>query len=309
MPAKSKVTASKAGSHEKVAQGHLTLLLPMKSPSDGEAARDKFKSLMPAMYRAADAMGTIHYFRLIELDVKRFVFIAEFDGDLEGFLSDFGKNFGPSLDTLLAHVTQAPPTPVASHLNAFVKWAEARYLKPFTSYEACPGVSVKKIKSLASHAGITYAEGVGPQRPLLVIMPMKSSLSIKVVKVALATLHKHLVKGADAVGTVHFAHLPELSASEVGFFTAYDGPFDKYLQDFASQLGPAFDLLFKFITDSPSTPTAKHADEFTKWVYEHDWCPIGFYNAYPGLSVQDIKALLADEHAEKQSERALRSAR
>jgi hypothetical protein len=128
---------------------------------------------------------------------------------------------------------------------------------------------------------------------------MKSGLSIKVVRVALATLHKLLVKGADSVGTVHFAHLAEFSSTEVAFFTAYDGLFDKYLQDFASQLGPAFDLLFKFITDSPATPTAKHAQEFTKWVYEHDWCPIGFYNAYPGLTVQDVKSLLADASASK----------
>lgn len=303
MPAKSK-SSSKPDASETVAQGHLTLMLPMKSPADGEAARVTLKSVMPAWYQAADAMGTIHYFRVIELDVRRFFFIAEFDGELDSFLADLAKNFGSSLDPVLAHLREAPPTPVASHVNTFVKWAKAQYVKPFTAYEAYPGVSVQKIKSLAANAGITYAEGVGPQRALLVMMPMKSSLSIKVVKAAMSALHKLLVKGADDVGTVHFARILQLSGSECGFFTAYDGPFDKYLQDFASRLGPAFDLLFKFMTDSPTTPTAKHADEFTKWIYEHDWCPIGFYNAYPGLSVQDIKALVADEHAGK----ALRAA-
>lgn len=299
MPVKSKAAASKHSSSEKVAQGHLTLMLPMKSPTDGEAARSKLKAVMPDMYRAAEATATVHYFRVIELDVKRFVFIAEYDGDLDAFLADMGKHFGPSFDALLAHVSQAPPTPVANNVSAFVKWAKSLCLKPFTGYEASPGVSVKKIKTLATNAGIDFAEGVGSQRPLLVIMPMKSSLSIKVVRVALGTLEKYLYKGADSVGTVHFAHLVEFSSSEAGFLTAYDGPFDKYAQDFASQLGPAFDLLFKFITDSPATPTAKHADEFTKWVYEHDWCPIGFYNAYPGLTVQDVKALLADAPAGK----------
>ena len=270
MSAKSKVTTLKPRLSEKTAQGHLTLLLRMKSPTDGEAVRDRLKSVMPAMYQAADAMGTIHYFRAIELDVKRFIIIAEFDGDLDGFLADLGKNFGPSLDTVLDHVSEPPPTPVANHVSAFVKWAKAHSIEPFTSYEAYPGISVRKIKSLASDAGITYAEGVGPQLPLLVIMPMKSKSSIKVVRAAFSALRKRLVKGADGVGTVHFAHLPELSASEVGFFTAYDGPFDKYLQDFATQMGPAFDLLFRFIIDPAPRPTAKHADDFAKWVYEHN---------------------------------------
>jgi hypothetical protein len=294
MPTVPKTATLKVSSTEKVAQGHLTLILPMKSPADGEAVRSKLKSVMPDMYRAADAIGTIHYFRLIELDVKRFVFIAEYDGDLDTVLADIGKRFGPSFDAFLEHVNNAPATPVSNNVNAFVKWAKTQYLEPFTVYEAYPGTSVKKIKSLASNAGVTFAEGAGPQRPLLVIMPMKSRLSIAVVKVALGRLKNYLYKGADGVGTVHFARLVEFSASEVGFFTAYDGPFDKYAQDFASQLGPAFDLMFKFITDSPATPTSQHGDAFAKWVHEHDWCPIGFYNAYPGLSVQDVKGLLAD---------------
>ena len=48
------------------------------------------------------------------------------------------------------------------------------------------------------------------------------------------------------MGTVHFAHLVELPGNHIGFFTIYDGPFDKYAQDFADKLGPAFDLIFKF---------------------------------------------------------------
>ena len=96
------------------------------------------------------------------------------------------------------------------------------------------------------------------------------------------------------MGTVHFAYLVDLSDDRVGFFTIYDGPFDKYAQDFADQLGPAFDLIFKFTATSPPTPTSKNAAPFTKWVKDHDLAPLAFYSAYPGLLVQDVKALLAD---------------
>ena len=95
------------------------------------------------------------------------------------------------------------------------------------------------------------------------------------------------------MGTVHFAHLVDLPGNHIGFFTIYDGPFDKYAQDFADQLGPAFDLIFKFTIDPPPTPTSKNASAFTQWVKDHDLAPLAFYSAYPGLQVQDVKALLA----------------
>ena len=299
MPVKSEPPAPKRSSAETVVQGHLTLTLPMKSPVDGEAVRSTLKSVMPDMFRAAEAMGTIHYFRFIELSVKRFVFIAEYDGDLDTVLADIGKHWGPSFDAVMAHVSQAPPTPVANNVSAFVKWAKTQSPEPFTTYEAYPGASVKTIKSLASNAGITLDQGAGSQLPLLVIMPMKSRLSSSALRLALRPLRKYLVKGADGVGTVHFAHLAQLSPSEVGFFTLYDGPFEKYVQDFASHLGPAFDFLMKFVTDPSPSPVSKRAEAFRTWAYEHDWRPIGFFNAYPGLSVQDIKALLADARASK----------
>ena len=86
-------------------------------------------------------------------------------------------------------------------------------------------------------------------------------------------------------------------ATSVGFFTIYDGPFEKYTQDFADRLGPAFDLLFRFTKNPPPTPTAKNAGPFSAWVRDHDLAPLAFYSGYPGLQVQDVKALLSGSHA------------
>ena len=138
---------------------------------------------------------------------------------------------------------------------------------------------------------------VGAQQlPLLVIMPMKSRLSIIAVGAAFRVLPHYINKGGDSVGTVHFAYLVKLPHNQLGFFTVYDGPFDKYAQDFADQLGPAFDLMFRFTKNPPPVPTSKNAASFSTWVADHDLTPLAFYSGYPGLQVQDVKALLASAH-------------
>ena len=280
---------------DRPAQGHLTLTFPMKSRADGAAVRDQFPALVAELSRAADAMGTLHYCRLIALDDGTVLLLADFDGHLEAVLADLPKHLGPVLDAVLAHVSDPPPTPVADDPTAFVAWARARYVKAFTGYVTAPGVTVQKIKSAATTAGIELDAESATQLPLLVIMPMKSRVSVMAVSGALKVLRSYLKNGGDSVGTVHFAHLVALPGNHIGFFTIYDGPFDKYTQDFADKLGPAFDLMFKFTKNPPPTPTSKNAATFSQWVKDHDLTPLAFYSGYPGLQVQDVRALLADQ--------------
>ncbi len=82
--------------------------------------------------------------------------------------------------------------------------------------------------------------------------------------------------------------------SGLGFFTIYDGSFEKYIQDFAEKISPVFDAVFPHVVGAPPTPVAKNAEAFYQWGLANNYPPIGFYSAYPGLSVQDIRALLAD---------------
>ncbi len=105
---------------------------------------------------------------------------------------------------------------------------------------------------------------------------------------------KQMDEGADKVGTLHFAHFVPLQNKRLGFFTIYDGSFDKYMQDFTEKLVPVFNVLFEFVPDAPPTPVQKNAEAFAKYVASVNRLPIGFYSAYPGLAVQDIRALLAD---------------
>jgi hypothetical protein len=293
MSANAASAASNLSPAGEVKQSHLTLTFPMKSSADCAAAKEKIPSLVPELYRGADAMGTIHYCRFIELNGTIYL-LADFDGELEPILEDLAKYLGPVLDPLLVHVSEPPLTPVSSNATVFGKWARVHCIEEMAEYVACPGATVKKIKSLAAAAGIEPEKYTGQQLPLLPMMPMKGRLSMLAVEGVFKVFYGPLKKGADGVGTVHFVHLVEFPGQLIGFFTVYDGPWDKYLQDFATNLGPAFDLLFQFTTDRPPFPTSKHASEFSQWVFDHELKPLAFYAAYPGLQVQDIKAMLVD---------------
>jgi hypothetical protein len=272
-------------------QDYLTLAFPLKSPDDAKALGEKLPSLAFQISPTLDAIGTVHYSRLAVLSDKTLLLLANFDGDFEPLFREFAQRLGPLFDTIFAHVDSPPPTPVAVNVDAFVKWATSRNIKTFASYMAYPKGTVQDIKSRAAVAGVS---GKTEQRPFLVILPISSHMGFVALKGVLAGLNPKLNSTSDEIGTLHFATFVPLEDSKIGFFTIYDGTFDNYIMDFTKFLGPIFDVLAKFIIDPYPTPTAKNVDALIKWVAEHDLPPIGMYNAHAGLSVQDIKALLAD---------------
>ena len=107
-------------------------------------------------------------------------------------------------------------------------------------------------------------------------------------------------KASDSIGTLHVAHLVPFEHNHLGFFTIFDGDFEKYIQDFADKTSFVFDALFPHVDGAPPTPVAKNAQAFYQWALDNNYPPIGFYSAYPGLSVQDIRALLADRKHSRQ---------
>ena len=48
-----------------------------------------------------------------------------------------------------------------------------------------------------------------------------------------------------------------LADTHLGFFTVFDGTFEKYIGDFTEKIGPVFDLMFKYVSDLPPTPVAR----------------------------------------------------
>jgi len=281
-----------------MSQNHFTLSFPLKSPADAKLIAEQLPPLMPELFRANDTIGTVHYSRFTVLSEKTLLFLGDFDGEFGQLMADLAKLAGSVFDAILRHVDNPPPTPVASNVDAFVEWTASQLIDAVNLYTAYPGVTAREIKALASSADV---EGSGVLNPFLVILPIKSKLAFIEVKLILRIRGSGTTKDLDKVGTPHFAQFVPLEDNQIGFFTVYDGSFDQYIADFTKNIGPVFDLIFKFTKDAPPSPCRKHLQEFIDFAAGANRTPIGFYQAYPGLSVQDIHALIADSKSESAS--------
>jgi len=274
-----------------MSQNHFTLSFPLKSPVDAKLLAEQLPPLMPELFRAADAIGTVHYSRFAVLSEKTLLFVVDFDGGFGQLMADLDKRAGSVFDAIFRHVENPPPSPVADNVDAFVEWTASQLVDAVNLYSAYPSVTAKEIKALASAADVS---GSGELNPFLVILPIKSKLAFIEVKMILRIRGSGTTKDLDKVGTPHFAQFIPLEDNQIGFFTVYDGSFDKYIADFTKNIGEVFDLIFKFTKDPPPSPCRKHLQEFIDFAAGANRTPIGFYQAYPGLSVQDIHALIAD---------------
>ena len=135
--------------------------------------------------------------------------------------------------------------------------------------------------------------------PFLVILPAKGRLALTEMQLILRTMGMtgKVDRDLTSVGTPHFAQFVPLEDNQMGFFTVYDGEFDKYIADFTKYIGEVFDIIFKFVKNPPPSPCRQYLQEFIDFANTANRAPLGFYKAYAGLSVQDIHALIADSAA------------
>jgi hypothetical protein len=281
-----------------MSQNHFTLGFPLKSPVDAKLLTEQLPPMMPGLFRAVDTIGKVHYSRFTVLSDKTLLFLGDFDGEFGPLMAHLAKLAGPVFDAVFQHVQNPPPVPVAANVDAFVKWTTAHLIHAVNLYTAYPNVTAKEIKALASAADVS---GSSELHPFLVILPIKSSLHFIAVQLILRARGRGTTKDLDKVGTPHFAQFVPLEDNQIGFFTVYDGSFDKYIADFTKNIGEVFDLIFKFTRNPPPSPCRKHLQEFIDFAAAANRSPIGFYQAYPGLSVQDIHALIADSRPQAAS--------
>src|SRR5271167_1269519 len=128
-----------------MSQSHFTLSFPLKSPADAKALAGQLPPVMPAIFQAQDAIGTIHYSRFTVLSEKTLLFLGDFDGEFSQLMAELARRAGPVFDAIFEHVVDPPPTPVADHPDAFVEWTAEHLLKPINLYTAYPGVSAQEI--------------------------------------------------------------------------------------------------------------------------------------------------------------------
>ena len=278
-----------------MSHSHLTIDFPIKGPASVKALTEELPPLMPDFAKAQDRLGTVHFSRFMVKGDEKLLFISNIDGEVDQHIERLVESAGPVLDAIFKHVDDPPATPVAGNPQRVITWLTRRVREPLDTYVAYEA-SVQDIKALARAAGFT---GNTPQSPLLTYMSFKSRLQAFALKqVGTALLHDKGAAGLTSVGTVHFSDWVAFENNHIGFFTIFDGSFEKYIQDFADKTTVVFDALFPHVVGAPPTSVAKNAQAFYQWALENNYPPIGFYSAYPGLSVQDIKALLADRKSQ-----------
>lgn len=126
--------------------------------------------------------------------------------------------------------------------------------------------------------------------PASFVVPVKSWLEVKELYATIELTTRKSIAESDTVGTLHFARWIDLhDKNQLAFFSSFDGSLRKYIEDFAKYVGPTFDMLFKHVVNAPPVPVAKNVDAFYDWIVANNLQVMGYYSAYPTLSVQDIR--------------------
>ncbi len=275
-----------------MSQNHLLVDFPIKGPAIAKALPEELPPLMPDLATAQDDLGTVHFSRFMVEGDEKLLFLSDIDGETDEHIERLVESAGPVFDAIFTYVDNPPPTPVADNPEAVAKWLKRHVREPLDTYFAYEDASVQDIKKWARAAGFT---GNTSQAPLLTYMSFKGpvqAFALKLVGGALIGDKGH--KASDSLGTLHFSDFVPFEHNHIGFFTVYDGDMEKYFQDFADKTSFVFNALFPRVVGGAPTPVEKNAQAFYQWGLDNNYPAIGFYSAYPGLSVQDIQALLAD---------------
>ncbi len=275
-----------------MSQSHLVVDFPIKGPANAKALPGDLPPLMPGLAAAQDDLGTVHFSRFMVEGDEKLLFLSDIDGETDQHIERLVESAGPVFDAIFTHVDNPPPTPVADNAESAIRWLKRHVREPLDTYFADEDASVQDIKACARAAGFT---GNTSQGTLLTYMSFKSGVQGFAVRhLAAALVGKKGHKAADSIGTLHVAHFVPFEHNHIGFFTVFDGDMEKYFQDFADKTSFTFNALFPHVVGAPPTPVERNAQAFYEWGLDNNYPAIGFYSAYPGLSVQDIRALLAD---------------
>ena len=273
-------------------QNHLVIDFPIKAPANAKALPKELQSLTPELARAQDDLGTVHFSRFMVEGDERLLFLSDIDDDVDDHIERLVERASPVLDAIFEHVDDPPAASVSSDPPRVAKWLKRHVREPLDTYFAYDDASVREIKESAREAGFT---GSTAQNCLLTYMTFKSRLQAFALKlVAGALVGDKGKKASDAIGTLHVAHWVAFENNHLGFFTVFDGDMEKYFQDFADHRRLCFRCALSTRRWRAANARRKKRPRVLQWGVQNNYPAIGFYSAYPGLSVQDVRALLAD---------------
>jgi hypothetical protein len=147
------------------------------------------------------------------------------------------------------------------------------------------GTSRRELATRMSSAG-RIGSRQGKVSELLVIAPFAPGGAERLR--ALLDLRDGDFSDTDRVGTVHDMRFLFLdNDTKMLFATAYDGDWDPYIDDFAAKIPDGLDVLFTVWEGWPGIRSPAVKD----WIVKHQIPAVGWYVAYPDLTVRDILRL------------------
>ena len=75
-----------------MSQSHFTLSFPLIQGSDAKLLSDRLTTMMPALFKAEDSIGTIHYSRFTLLSERTLLFLGDFDGEFGQLMSELAMS-------------------------------------------------------------------------------------------------------------------------------------------------------------------------------------------------------------------------
>ena len=276
-----------------MSQSHLVIDFPIKGPANAKALPEVLPPLMPDLATAQDRLGTVHFSRFMVKGDEKLLFLSDIDGEVDQHIERLVESAGPVFDAIFTHVDDPPATPVAGNPQGVVKWLKRHVREPLDTYFAYEDASVQDIKAAARAAGVT---GKTSQAPLLTYMAFESRVQgfvLKLVGKALVGKRrqaKRQMRSERCISPIGCPLRTTTSASSQST-TVILG---QYMQDFATKTSFVWDALFPHIEGAPPPQSQRTSRRSVSGHWKNNYPPIGFYSAYPGLSVQDIRALMAD---------------
>jgi len=142
----------------------LTLVMTIKSPADRAQLRALIQGnqQLPREQNPITAalikLGNVHFARFVFMGDDKLLVITSYDDDFETYIKSFTREIGPVFDAILAHVKDAPPTPVKENVDKFLEYVKQNDLQcepPF--FSAYPQLRVQEIITLQKRFESTIA--------------------------------------------------------------------------------------------------------------------------------------------------------
>ena len=243
--------------------------------------------------------------------------VNTFDGSLDDYLEAFVNAHDNIFEPILQYVDGASTfIPIVEHKAAIKAWLVAQNIAPNFWYSAYPTVTTPTIQKYVSDAGVVVPVnppnidlGFGPQTPLTIIAdilsdPNDPSILINNYNTLVGLCQQLHASDLNTVLVIHFARFfffdfktfltpggPVKAATKFAVFTAYDGNFDNYIEDFIHETEDIFDAIVPSIQGATGfSPINKNAEPFKAWLKTKDADIAFWFSAYPTITLIQIEA-------------------